>query len=275
MIGPDPAPYEAMRNPNLPWGYWLIIDAAGNLHRPLVDEYGSRWESLREALWRGRLSMGFGDGLSPRETEQLEFLLAVLAAISRSVVSTHEGVLDLFNGQWSGTAHYTQWLTGQTLIEPSEVLANTKLTPEGYAVLLMLAATRDREKARVPVGRPSLHQFAELRPGVEQDAIDANIAAIEAALPAGLPCRFTRHQLGRSPAVVLVGPANAEMVHRETIWSVAMPSALERDRLYLWLLQRADRWEAWLEIVRKHSARPLTEHLLALFIAQLTDAEIH
>jgi len=53
-----------------------------------------------------------------------------------------------------------------------------------------------------------------------------------------------------------------------------MPSALERDRLYRWLLSRADRWEAWLEIVRKHGARSFTEHVLGLFIAQLMDVEI-
>ena len=56
----DDIPYEDRRNPNLPWGYWIYIDAEVKGLPPLVDEYGHRWRSLREALWVDRLEAEHG-----------------------------------------------------------------------------------------------------------------------------------------------------------------------------------------------------------------------
>ncbi len=151
-------PYEAIRNPHLSWGYWIILDAVGHPTWPLVDEQGERWGSLRHALWHGRLSMGgLTHALVPEEDEQCEVLLFVLAAISRTIVSTSESVHDLFAGDWRQTGHYAQWLTGHGLITPCHTLAGAKLTCEGTAILRMLAETRGRGSAGVPVAIASLH----------------------------------------------------------------------------------------------------------------------
>lgn len=268
-------PYEERRNPNLPWGYWLVIDAIGDPRNPLLAEDGRRWESVRAALWRDRLSMGnpAHPGFLNMESDQLEFLLAVLASIHRRVISIREASIDLFGGSWQRTAHYALWLTGLGLIEPATVLANAKLTPEGHAILVMLAATRERAIAHLPVGSPSLHRFAQLRPDIDAGVLEAQIAAVEAELSPLLPGRFVRTTLGAQPAVVLVGPADADLLHHETLWSISLPSIVERDRFYLWVLARADRWERWLSIVTRREPRALTEHLLTLFLAQFMDVE--
>lgn len=101
----DDIPYEARRNPALPWGYWILIDAEGDSSRPLIDEYGRRWRSLRDALWSSRLGMIGGGCIDTVEGDQLEFLLAVLAMINRTVVSTAGVVIDMFGGSWLRTAH--------------------------------------------------------------------------------------------------------------------------------------------------------------------------
>lgn len=259
-------PYEVRRNPNLPWGYWLTIDNQ-NWGEPIVDEEGNRWQSIRHALWSSRLRMGHGPQLSPEAKEQLEFLLSVLAAISRSIVSITETVIDLFGGRWHLAAHYGEWLAGQGLITRDSGLKGAKLTPEGQAILVALASTRDPALAARPLGFAGLMQFAALKPDPDDIAIERMIGKAEAALPQ-LHCQFVRHEIGNDPAIVLLGRANAQFPMRETIWSITFGSAHERDLLYLWILARADRWERWVDIVGRQSAQALTEHLLVLRVAE-------
>lgn len=76
-----------------------------------------------------------------RSHGETQFLIAVLAAIDRTVVSTVGPVLAMFNGSWLQTAHYAAWLAGQRLIEPVLALTNAKLPPECQAILILLAAT--------------------------------------------------------------------------------------------------------------------------------------
>lgn len=267
MIRSDELPYEERRNPNLPWGYWIVIDADGSSSAPLIDDQGRRWHSLREALWVGRLGMIDDEQHAAVNDEQVEFLLAVLSAIDRTVVSVAGMVTDMFNNNWINTAHYAAWLGGQGLIEAAHSLTNAKLTPEGRAILVMLAATRKRELATLPTGLPSLHPFARLRPEPDQQAMSAAIAAAEAALPVDI-VRFMRKDTAKRPAIVLVGAANARLPMAETHWSISFAEGYQRDRFYLWLLAHADRWSAWLDIARQHRDGSLTEHLLALFVAQ-------
>lgn len=40
-----------------------------------------------------------------------------------------------------------------------------------------------------------------------------------------------------------------------------------RDRFYLWLLERIDRWDVWTAMVEKQGPRALTEHLMKLAFA--------
>ena len=46
-----------------------------------------------------------------------------------------------------------------------------------------------------------------------------------------------------------------------------------RDRLYVWLLAQADRWQHWLTIAREQRPGALTEHLLTLFVAQSAEED--
>ena len=42
MNGASDLPYEARRNPALPWGYWILIDAEDDPAAPLLDDGRSR-----------------------------------------------------------------------------------------------------------------------------------------------------------------------------------------------------------------------------------------
>ncbi|MCV0382615.1 MAG: hypothetical protein K5799_04040 [Erythrobacter sp.] len=260
-------PYEARRNPALPWGYWILIDAEGDSTAPLIDEYGERWSSLREALWISRLGMTASDRLEPRDKEQIEFLLAVLAMIDRTVVCAEGAVIDLFDGSWYQAAHYASWLAGHRLIEPASILTDARLTSEGRAILVMLASTRPADRKAMPIGLSGLHPFARLRPEPDGEAMEAAIRKAEAALPKDT-VRFLRKVTPGRPTIVLVGTANAKMPMAETHWSISFRQAHHRDRLYAWLLAQPDRWQDWYGIARKQRAGALTEHLLTLFLAQ-------
>lgn len=272
MSRADEPRYEARRNPHLPWGYWLLMDGTGGEPLQLVDEDGRRWNGLREALWVGRLGMAGYGGYGWIEEGQVEFLLAVLAAVDRAVVSTASTVLDLFGGSWHRTAHYAAWLGGQKLIEPAGMLTDARLTAEGRAVLVMLASTRERDQEALPIGLPILHPFARLRRPSDPAAVQAAIGAAEAALPA-MRSRFLRRQVSDEAAVALVGVADAHLPMAETLWSLAFPEAYQRDRFYLWLLHQADRWERWTAKHRQERPGALTEHLLALLVAQVVEEE--
>ena len=68
--------------------------------------------------------------------------------------------------------------------------------------------------------------------------------------------------------IVLMGAANAKLPMAETHWSISFKRAHHRDRLYAWLLAQPDRWQDWHTIAYEQRAGSLTEHLLALFVAQ-------
>ena len=263
----DDIPYEDRRNPNLPWGYWIYIDDEVRGLPPLVDEYGHRWRSLREALWVDRLGMTGNYQFGHVDEEQVEFLLAVLAMIDRRVVCVEGVVSDVFGDGWHATAHYAAWLSGERLIEPTPTLTSAKLTPEGQAILVMLASTRPADRAAMPIGPSGLHPFAQLRPEPDREAMEAAIRSGEAALPKDT-VRFMRSGGPGRSMIVLLGAANAKLPMAETHWSISFKRAHHRDRVYAWLLAQPDRWQDWYRIAREQRAGALTEHLLTLFVGQ-------
>ena len=267
MNGASDVPYEARRNPALPWGYWILIDAEDDPSAPLLDEYGERWRSLREALWKGRLGMASRSDLGPADEEQIEFLLAILAMIDRSIVSAEGVISDMFENSWLLTSHYSSWLAGQGLIEADGNLATARLTPEGRAILVMLVSTRPADRAPLPIGLRGLHPFAQLRPAPDREAMEAAIIATEAKMPNDT-VRFLRKDMPDRPSIILVGAANARMPMAETHWSLGFTQTYHRDHLYAWMLAQADRWQDWFTIAREQRSGALTEHLLTLFIAQ-------
>ncbi|KPF91883.1 hypothetical protein IP81_07395 [Novosphingobium sp. AAP83] len=261
-------PYEQQRNPKLPWGYWITIDTYGDPDLPLIDDNGVRWRSLRSALWKERLSMGYFDIFV--FNEQLEFLLAVLVAIDRTLSTHSEAVNDLFGGDWHRGVHYSLWLEGHGLIDTGNVVPRAKLTPEGRAIMAMLMATRDPELMAKPIGLGSLATYAAIRPEPDRAAMEQAIARAEASLPP-MPIAFARHTVDNAPAIVLIGPARSRIAISETIWALQFDSEHVRDLFYRWLLSRADRWEHWSNIVQRQGAQALTRHFLSLRIAE--DAE--
>lgn len=251
--------YEHVRNPNLPWGYWLLAEP----NRPgIVDETGEWWPSLRHYLWQARLGMAKAE--DPQLDTHCEVLLAVLAAIDRRVVHIEERVIDLFKGAWDLARHYGAWLEGHGLVEGG---LSGALTLEGRAMLVMLASTRAVGSAAIPIGLPTIEPRRGLDAGRGVDEREAAMTAIE-AFAARQPDRFMRDTLAGQPAIKLIGlPEGGNVPLTRVLWSIELTDAYARDRLFAWLAHRIDRWPTWAEVARSGGARALTAHLLNLRFA--------
>ena len=254
-------PYGDNRNPELPWGSWLVVN--NDEHPPLLDEHGRGWNSVRECFWVDRLGM---PNSSPRAREQaLEVLLSVLVAIDRQVIPIEESVIDLFGDSWQlAQQFFGPWLEGHGLSEDGLTGA---LTSEGKAVLKMLASTRGRNAGPVPIGLPVFRSLNGPDLGEEPALREAIMEQCE-SFATKLAYRFARTELLGQTAITFTGPPDGRNVPlARTLWSMSFEHGYERDRLYRWLINRMDRWEDWGEIARKDGAQGLTEHLLRLRFA--------
>lgn len=266
MSAREDMPYEERRNAALPWGYWITATGEVDGWPPLVDEQGRQWNSVREAFWVSRLCMG-PIMVAKDMHAMLEFLLAVLAAIDARTIHVEESAIDLFGG-WDRSRFYGAWLAGQKLVQPTTGSGlNTSLSPEGYAVMLMLASTRSPADVRLPVGLPTLRAHHGLDSATDPEAHERAMAAREQAADL-LRFRFVREDIAGVPGIVLVGDALGPNVPlRRKLWSTTLLDDYARDRMYLWLLERVDRWQPWGEMAYKRGARALSEHLLQLRFA--------
>lgn len=260
----DDIPYPAKRNPNLPWGYWLVASEDGER---LYDEDGKGWDSVRDYLWTCRLRMG------PRSAKaveaQLEFLLSVLVAIDRRVVKTEERVKDLFDGLWHLQDFYGYWLEGVGLTCDSRI---EELTHEGRAVLVMLASTRSGMSAPLPIGLPTLTPHIGFDRGETRQERE-RVLAVQEAFARNLPYRFTRETIGQHPGIKLMGvQIGSNIPLTRVLWSMTFPDYHARDRLFAWLAHRLDRWEQWGELAVHKGARELSDHLLELAFADRPSA---
>ena len=262
----DDIPYAALRNPNLPWGYWLVASEDGEW---LYDEDGNAWDSVRDYLWTHRLRMGHHPANAVED--QLEFLLAVLVAIDRRVVKTEERVRDLFDGLWHLQAFYAHWLEGVGLTSNNRV---EDLTQEGRAVLVMLASTRSAGSAPLPIGLPTLTPRMGLDRGETRDERERVLASQE-AFARHLPYRFVRETIADRPGIKFMGiQIGSNVPLTRVLWSMSFLDEHARDRMFAWLAHRLDRWEEWGELAARKGARELSELLLQLAFADrpaLTD----
>ena len=154
----DEIPYTDRFNPNLPWGYWLVAQGELDGYPPLTDHTGQTWGSVREYFWEERLGMA-AIPRSDTRNQELEFMLATLVSLDRRVIYTEERAVDLF-GSWDRSRHYLSWLAGQKLLMPQpEADLAADLSPEGRAVLVMLASTRSPDAAPLAIGLPTLKSF--------------------------------------------------------------------------------------------------------------------
>lgn len=257
--------YEDIRNPALPWGYWLHADGAP-AGRTLVDEEGRRWDTVRQAFWVGRLGMP----ASLMMEEHLERLMAHLAATSRRVVHVDEGAHDLFGGEQDFQRFYMTWVYAQGLTGGDPPFG-TGISAEGHAALVMLASTRPSQVRSMPVGGDAI---ASLAPSKDSDAeTEAWLDRVE-ALATKLPFRFERRELWRKPAVALIGDGLGEVVPlRRTLWMQSFTDNATRDRFHVWLAHRLDRWEAWGRMAFERGAPILTQHFLAMVMTAPDDPE--
>jgi len=254
-------PYEQRRNANLPWGYWLTAGGEVDGWPPLVDDDGQHWNSVREAFWVSRLGMA-RITQSSIMYQELEFMLALLCAIDRRIIAVEERAVDLFES-WDQSRFYGAFLHGQALLEPDPGAGlNTKLAPEAHAVILMLASTRSPKDAPMPIGLPTLRAHDGLNLGMDEETRETIITAHERTAQT-LQYRFQREQIGKACGIVLLGDALGPNVPlRRKLWSTTLLDAYARDRMYLWLMERIDRWPVWGELAYRRGARALSEHLM-------------
>lgn len=257
--------YSDRRNPNLPWGYWLVADETEAGVTSLTDEDGRHWSSVREAFWTGRLNM------LPLRTEvrdeSLEMLGSFLAVLDRRIIGIEEQVNDLCHSNWWMTIILMTWLQSMGLIEAEGLGAYSSrdpLTPEGKAVLIMLASTRPAAHTPYPLGMSWITARQGLDRGYDREVVSELIRRQEQYAD-GLNYRFTRTEIAGKPSIKLVGPDIQQTIPcRRTVWSMTFTDNYARDRFYLWLHERIDRWEAWGELASFKTAPALTTRLLEL-----------
>jgi hypothetical protein len=261
--------YGDDRHPALPWGYWLVSTGPVAGEPPLVDEDGRKWDSVRQAFWEGRL------GLPPIHynwsNSILEFIASYLAILDHRFVAPEERVRDVFLGDAHLDTFFSAWMLAVGLVterfgEPSV---------EGHAVLHMLIATRTAEDASEPVGLPWIEANRSGARSAERLAT-AELVQRREAVAAKMRHRFATDVISGLPVIKLIGlRITPEIPVRSTLWSMSWPDRDRhaRDRFYLWLLERIDRWDDWSEMVTRDGARALTEHLMRLAFCDRFGAE--
>ncbi len=239
----------------------------------VLDEHGATWPSIRLAFWRGRLGMRQGiahesdapafRGPEPWLEEQFETLIAVLWVAARGFhTGSRELSTDIFRNSIVFEHHYRNWLVGAGLlvVGPS-ISSNGVLTDEGWAVLLMLKATRPNELIDVEVGYGAI----ELAGG--KDMVEIAHPAVDTR---ELAFVFEREDIANQACIVLIDrqSTRGRMPMRRTLWSASFGAKQERDRMFAWLCARSDRWDEWGNTARR-GADALSQHLLATYISSV------
>ena len=262
----DKIPYGERRNPHLPWGYWLETTEEAYRGHALRDENGNYWSSVRQYFWEDRL------GMPPCKNEkemheQLEFLLAVLVTFDRRIVLIEEQVEDLFFS-WEHRRFYRAWLRKLDVYAAGEPVFYDSFVPnEGNAIIVMLASSRPKGLVPLAVGLPTLKAHRGLHPESNTPEREKIIAKLE-AFASRLDFRFERTVIGKQDAIKMVGEAlGPHMPLRRTLWTMTFRDLYARDRFYLWLQHRVDRWNDWGELAHHKGGRALSEHLLHLKFA--------
>jgi hypothetical protein len=242
----------------LPWGWWLRASGA-----QLEDEQGRKWNSVRDAYWRGHL--GFLS--DPVAEEQQELLLRALMAIDSRGASSVESKSDLFGSDFLFWRFYQSWLSSIGLLNTTEQwqLFRSHLSPEGRSVKLMLQATRQPEWEVMPMREVVEAVIAATR-GSDADKREQVLIAFEREVGFRRHT-FARERVGRSYLVTLTGIATeARMPTRRVTWSQSFSDAPARDDLFAWLANRVDCWDAWGSLAYQKGADAFTNHLLTLVI---------
>lgn len=258
LRGSKDARYGNGRHSDLPWGYWLVSKSEFPGRPPLVDEDGAEWGSVREAFWSGRLGLPYS-----RLAEQtMQFMANYMAIVDGRFVPQEECVRDIFQGDQHVSNLYRLFMDAAGLV----CARDTRLTPEGRAVLLMLLATHGHNDAQDAVGMDWILCNRAVAGWKERISAAAQVERREEVASRMLH-RFATDTIDGKPAVKLVGlHITKEIPVRSTLWTMTweIGDRYARDRFYLWLLERIDRWDAWSEMAAKNGSRALTEHFMKL-----------
>lgn len=252
--------YGNGRHSDLPWGYWLISTSEIPGQPPLTDEDGREWRSVREAFWTSRL--GLPSDFSVHSDRILEFMMSYLAIVDHRFVEPEERVSDIFQGDRNLDSFFSYFLTAAGLLESRY----GKLTPEGRGVLQMLIATRSVDHASEQIGLEWIIANRTVT-GRDEKQSAAEAVSRREQVASRLLHRFATDTIDGMPCVKLIGlRITQEIPVRSTLWSMSWPvgDQYARDRFYLWLLERIDRWDDWSAIVTEDGVRALTEHLMKL-----------
>lgn len=262
--------YDQIRDARLPWGYWLRLQSdPGSV--AYIDEEGRSWPSVRDAFWGGRLRMS--TVLQHQQDEQLEIVLAALAARDRDLRQPIEYGSDVYGGSDVFFRLHCYWLQSIGLIGGHERSSpfDCQTTPEGRAVVAMLLATRSPKLLGVPIGREAVRLMG-IMPSTEPISDFECLAEVERAAGARLGNAFVRETVGRNFVIRLIRrDFDGIMPTARTVWSAGFPSEIARDRLYRWLVDRIDRWDDWGHQAFKSGAPALTARLLSLVAVGLVE----
>ncbi len=247
-----------------PWGWHLrTAERNGTLH--FLDEAGRAYPSIRDLFWQSRLGMS---NYNPRiQNEQLELMLAALASLSRDMVGMNESIHTLFADNDRYYRFYNYWLHAEGLLQSHTVdPLGATLSDEGAAVLKMLAATRPLALAAIPIGPAAVADFGPPKTGSECDR--AKFEALEGKAKR-LPFAFVREELFHEPSISLLHRDMRDPIPvARTLWTMPFLDEVSRDRMYLWMHGRLDRWTAWGEVAKDNGAPALTQALLALLMLE-------
>lgn len=263
----DGEEYGDGRHPDLPWGYWLT--SAGDVHGepPLVDEEGKQWGSVREAFWSGRL--GLPEFHYRWVDAVLGFMMSYLAIYDSRFVDRQECVRDIFLGDGHLEQFFSAFMVAAGLMHRQH-----ELTGEGHAVLLMLIATRSLDESEDELGLDWISANRALISHADRKKA-ADLVTEREIVASRMKHRFAADSIDGYPMVKLISfKITNEIPLRSTIWSMSWEDGDQhaRDRFYLWLLERIDRWDVWTAMVEQHGTRALTEHLMKLaFVDRFTE----
>jgi hypothetical protein len=200
-------------------------------------------------------------------------MLAALASKHRGIVSTDERAHSMFGDDHVFMRFWWSWMFAEGIVEGGlrgDPL-DAGLSAEGIAVLRMLAVTRPVGLNEVPVGRAAVEFLG--KPGTPDECHRAKFEAAEASARL-LPLVVVREQAFGSAGISLLhrNPEDVIPVAR-TIWHLGFPDVQLRDRAFLWMADRSDRWTAWGELVLRQGAPALTQHLMTLLFAGPSDQQ--
>jgi hypothetical protein len=218
--------------------------------------------------------MGIGERrVLDRPPRTPEFIANYLAVVDGRFVADEERQFDIFLGDRHLAGFYHAFLEAAGLTGAH----GRELSPEGRAVLQMLIATRTQEDAQDAVGLSWIVANRTVAPRSERVEAAEQVARSE-QVAARMLYRFATDTIASEPAVKLIGlHINHEIPVRSTLWTMTWPVGHEhaRNRFYLWLVERIDRWEDWSEMVKENGARALTEHFMKLaFCDRLAAGEV-